>query len=117
MATPHPQLKPQMAISTPRPTATSTKTPEAAGTRLKALLNPPRARATPLPLNPPQATRVPRQVALRPPTAMAESKRAVAPQPGVVAEAAAVGNPGRIVPAVRQAAVVAAAGAVAGNLT
>src|SRR5580698_1723420 len=93
--------KPQMATSTPRPTATSTKTPEAAGTRLRALPTTPQA--TPEP-------------ALRPPTAIAERKRAAAPQPGA-AEAAAVGNPGRIVPEVRQAGAGAVAGAVAGNAT
>jgi hypothetical protein len=46
-----------------------------------------------------------------------EDRRRAAGHPLLAAAEAEVGNPGQIVPEVRQAGVVAAAGAVAGNAT
>jgi len=74
----------------------STRTPEAAGTRPRA------------PLNPHQATQ---ELILLPPAAMDRSKRAVDHRP--LAEAGVVGNRGRPALVVQQVEAVVAAGAVA----
>ena len=93
-----PRAKPQTATSMPRQTAMSTRTPGAVGTRPRVPLTA-------------QATQEPTLLLL---AAMEGRKRAAGHRP--LAEAAeAVGNPGRRVLVVRQAAVVAAAGADAGE--
>src|ERR1700722_14619867 len=87
-----------MATSMRRRTAMSTRTPGAVGTKPKGRLNP-------------QATREPTPLLL---TGMESRQRAAGRRP-LAAVAAAVGNPGRIVLVVRQAAVVVAGGVVVGR--
>ena len=89
-----------MATSTQRQTATFTRTPGVAGTKPRELLNPP------------QATREPTLLLL---AAMEGRKRAAGHRLLAEAVVAVVGNHGRRVLVVRQAAVVAVAGAVAGK--
>src|ERR1700722_582669 len=93
--------KRQTATSTPPRMATSTRTPGAAGSR-------PRVR------NPPNIIRT--RAALRRLTGM-EGRQKVADQEPLAELTAAVGNPGQRVLVVRQAAVAAADGAVAGEPT
>src|SRR5271170_7147757 len=90
-----PRAKPQMATSMRPPTAMSTRTPGAAGSKLRELRNLP------------QATR---ELIRLLPRGGAGKKRA-APHRLSVGAAEVVGNPGRTAHVVRQAAVVAAVGA------
>src|SRR5258708_1019650 len=101
-ATMRPPAKLQVEPSTRRQTAMSTRTPGAVGTRHRALP------ITPL------ATRAHRATTRLLLTAMESSQRPAGHRP-LVAAAEAVGNPGRRALVVRQAAVVVAAGAVAGK--